>query len=46
MYSYLNDMCTIVNRDFCNYVSFVYAKQKQPGYKKSVRPIRSHNGYK
>ena len=22
------------------------AKQKQPGCKKSVRPIRSHNGYK
>ena len=23
-----------------------YAKQKQPGCKKSARPIRSHNGYK
>ena len=25
---------------------YMYAKQKQPGYKKSARPIRSHNGYK
>ena len=23
-----------------------HAKQKQPGCKKSARPIRSHNGYK
>ena len=25
---------------------YMYAKQKQPGCKKSARPIRSHNGYK
>ena len=26
--------------------SYLYAKQKQPGCKKSARPIKSHNGYK
>ena len=35
---------------FCVYMYiciYVYnAKQKQPGCKKSARPIRSHNGYK
>ena len=25
---------------------YIYAKQKQPGCKKSARSIRSHNGYK
>ena len=32
--------CKTVNDCNCN------AKQKQPGCKKSARPIRSHNGYK
>ena len=29
-----------------NLTCLIYAKQKQPGSKKSVRPSRSHNGYK
>ena len=33
---------------FCYYdlTGNINAKQKQPGCKKSARPIRSHNGYK
>ena len=31
----------------CSTYKCIYiAKQKQPGCKKSARPIRSHNGYK
>ena len=29
-----------------NEYPLLYAEQKQPGCKKSARPIRSHNGYK
>ena len=31
----------------CSYMYVcMYAKQKQPGYKNSAKPIRSHIGYK
>ena len=37
---------TEFNEGTTSFSGKVYAKQKQPGCKKSARPIRSHNGYK
>ena len=42
---YVCVVCMYVRMHACMYV-YMYAKQKQPGCKKSARPIRSHNGYK
>ena len=42
----LNKLHSITNIPFKVFHVIRNAKQKQPGCKKSARPIRSHNGYK
>ena len=43
---YIHNVVDVKATSYIHCYTYMYAKQKQPGCKKSARPIRSHNGYK